>query len=93
MGGGTAQRIWTQIVSDVTGLPPDRPGLTVGASYGDARMAADAVGVSTADWNPVVERLMPDPGSRAVYDELFRLYLEAYAAQAPTMHALGRLDR
>ena len=91
VGGGTAQRIWTQIVSDVTGLPQDRPALTVGASFGDARMAADAVGVRTSDWNPVVERLMPDPATRSVYDDLYRLYLDAYPALASTMHALGRL--
>ena len=42
VGGGTAQRLWTQVVSDVTGLPQDLPTLTVGASYGDARTAADA---------------------------------------------------
>lgn len=93
VGGGTAQRVWTQIVSDVTGLPQDLPSLTVGASYGDARMAADAVGVDTTGWNPVAERLQPDPAARGVYDREFELYAAAYPAMADTMHELGSVGQ
>lgn len=92
VGGGTAQRLWTQIVSDVTGLPQDLPTLTVGASYGDARLAADALGVDTAAWNPVAERLAPDEGSRTVYEELYSLYIAGHPMFSEAMHALGRLD-
>lgn len=92
VGGGTAQRLWTQIVSDVTGLPQDLPSLTVGASYGDARIAADADGVDTTGWNPVAERLEPDPAVRATYDELFTLYRSAYPAVADLTHRLRALD-
>lgn len=91
VGGGTAQRVWTQIVSDVTGLPQDLPTLTVGACYGDARMAADAAGVDTTGWNPVAERLQPDPAAREVYDGEFELYAAAYPAMADTMHELGKV--
>lgn len=92
VGGGTAQRLWTQIVSDVTGLPQDLPSLTVGASYGDARMAADAVGVDTTAWNPIAERLDPDAYARGTYDELYRLYRAAYPAVAGITHELRHLD-
>jgi Sugar (pentulose and hexulose) kinases len=92
VGGGTAQRLWTQIVSDVTGLPQDLPSLTIGASYGDARMAADADGVDTSGWNPVAERVEPDPAVRETYAELFRLYLEAYPASVPFSRGLRALD-
>lgn len=92
VGGGTAQQVWTQIVSDVTGLPQDVPTLTVGASYGDARMAADALGIDTSDWNPVAERLEPSASRHSVYDELFGLYLGAYQQLAGTVHSLGSLS-
>ncbi|WP_153393756.1 FGGY-family carbohydrate kinase [Ornithinicoccus halotolerans] len=93
VGGGTAQRLWLQILSDATGLPQDLPTLTVGASYGDARLAADAAGVDTRSWNPVAERIEPDPEARAVYDELFEVYTDAYRGAAPTMHRLAELAR
>lgn len=92
VGGGTAQRLWTQIVSDVTGLPQDLPTLTVGASYGDARLAADALGVDTSGWNPVAERLSPGEQPGEVYERLYGLYLDGHPTQAAAMHALGDLD-
>lgn len=92
VGGGTAQRLWTQVVSDVTRLPQDLPSITVGASYGDARMAADAAGVDTGDWNPVAERLEPDTASGEVYERLYWLYLDSYRSGAEVMHALSEID-
>lgn len=88
VGGGTAQRLWTQIVSDITGLPQDLPTVRIGASFGDARLAAEAVGVDTAGWNPIAERIEPNLDHRDVYDELFASYLRAYPALQPTMHEL-----
>jgi xylulokinase len=93
VGGGTAQRLWTQVVSDVTRLPQDLPSITVGASYGDARMAADAAGVDTTSWNPVATRLEPDSNAGELYEQLYRLYLDSYPANADTMHGLAALDR
>lgn len=89
VGGGTAQRLWTQIVSDATGLPQDLPSLTVGAAYGDGRMAAEAAGIDTSGWNPVAERLQPNAEAGEVYDREFALYTGAYPAMAETMHELG----
>jgi xylulokinase len=92
VGGGTRDDLWTQIVSNVTGLPQDVPSVTVGASYGDARMAADAAGVDTSGWNPVARRTVPDPSTRAVYDTLYAEYLRSYPALADTMHVLADLE-
>jgi xylulokinase len=91
VGGGTREDLWSQIVSDVTGLPQEVPSITVGASYGDARMVADALGVDTAGWNPVARRVEPCTQVRPAYDLLYAEYLAAYPALAPTMHALGAL--
>lgn len=92
VGGGTAQRLWTQIVSDVTGLPQDLPTLTVGASYGDARMAADAMGVDTTGWNPVAERFTPNEDVQRTYERLYELYVAEHPALQRTMHILGEID-
>jgi xylulokinase len=93
VGGGTRDELWTQIVSDVTGLPQDIPSINVGASYGDARLAADAAGVDTSEWNPVAQRTRPDPGVRPVYDSLYDDYVALYPALTDTMHRLARLNR
>jgi xylulokinase len=93
VGGGTRDDLWAQIVSDVTGLPQDIPLVTVGASYGDARLAADATGVDTSGWNPVARRALPEPAARDVYDLLYGEYLRAYPALADTMHVLAGLNR
>jgi xylulokinase len=91
VGGGTTGALWTQIVSDVSGYPQDIPTLNVGACYGDARLAADALGVDTANWNPVRERREPRPEHRDRYDELFQVYRNGYQALRPELHRLARL--
>ena len=89
VGGGTTGDLWTQIVSDVTGLPQSLPTITIGASYGDARWAAEACGRSTADWNPDARTVEPAAELREVYDELYGVYLRAYPALREDMHVLA----
>ena len=45
VGGGTQGGLWTQIVSDVTGREQQVPDQTIGASYGDALLAAIGTGL------------------------------------------------
>jgi xylulokinase len=90
VGGGTRGNLWTQVVSDVTGLPQDLSTTTIGASYGDARMAADARGVDTSGWNPVAERIEPDPATTPMYTDLYGVYRRAYVALREDMHLLAR---
>lgn len=93
VGGGTRGNLWTQIVSDVTGLPQDLPTITIGASYGDARMAADACGVDTSRWNPVAERVVPRPENQQTYERLYGVYRRSYPALREDMHLLARESR
>lgn len=92
VGGGAREELWTQIVSDVTGLPQDLPSITVGAAYGDARLAADSTGLDTTGWNPIARRITPDQSTRDVFDLLYIEYLRAYPVLAPTMHVLSKLN-
>lgn len=91
VGGGTRGGLLTQITSDVAGLPQDLPAMTIGASYGDARMAADALGVDTLDWNPVAQRFEPNPDTAPLYDELYGIYRRTYTALRDEMHLLCAL--
>lgn len=90
VGGGTQGGLWTQIVSDVTGLPQVIPSKTVGASYGAAWLAASSVDpVDITAWNPPADVCQPRAELRSVYDELYRLYLDLYPATVDTSHALA----
>lgn len=90
VGGGTRRSLWTQIVSDITGLPQDIATTTIGAAYGDTRMAADALGVDTVSWNPIAHRIEPDPANAGLYEELYGVYRRMYPALRDDMHLLAR---
>ncbi len=94
VGGGTRGGLWTQIVSDVTGRPQVLPRQTIGAAYGDALLAAIAVGLAdeAADWNPPAEVVQPNPEVRDLYDSLYAIYRDLYPATSGQMHALAALQ-
>lgn len=93
VGGGAQGRLWTQIVSDVTGLPQAIPKHTVGASLGAAYFAASAVEpVDIDEWNPVVDTVEPRPEPRTVYEELYGMYLALYPATVDIAHRLTALQ-
>jgi xylulokinase len=94
VGGGTKSSLWTQIVSNVTGLRQVIPVVTVGASFGDAMLAGRGVGLVSADarWNAPAETLLPDDRTRARYDELYRIYRSLYPATRKQAHAIARVQ-
>lgn len=94
VGGGTKGGLWTQIVSNVVGLPQDIPAQTIGASYGDALLAALAADLVERDvnWNPITTSLQPDTATRAVYDALYGVYRELYPATLEQVHQLAALQ-
>jgi xylulokinase len=97
VGGGTQGGLWTQIVSDVTGLPQKVPAETIGAALGDAMLAAVATGTAdpaqVAGWNPPTGSVTPDPGRHAVYDEYYARYRALYPATADLVHWLAGRHR
>ncbi len=93
VGGGTQGGLWTQVVSDVTGLEQVVPRTTTGAAYGGAYLAARSQGVGDIRaWNPPAERVRPDPDAVARYDELYRLYRDLYPATRDISHRLAGLQ-
>ena len=91
--GGGARELWTQIVSDVTGLEQSVPRHTIGAAYGDAFLAGVGTRLATrediTDWNPVESTVVPDTGRGRIYDELYGHYLALYTSTRETVHALA----
>ena len=90
VGGGTSGSLWPQIVSDVCGRPQDIPAQTVGASYGDALLAAAAVGLVApdTDWTKVVATVEPRPELAELYDRRYAVYRDLYTATRPLLPRL-----
>lgn len=89
VGGGTQGGLWTQIVSDVTGLEQQTPQVTIGASFGSAYLAAAALDtVSIQDWNPIVSVTTPREEFSARYEALYELYRELYESTSSVTHRL-----
>lgn len=94
VGGGTQGDLWTQIVSDVTGRKQHLPAQTIGASYGDALMAAIGTGIVPADTNwAVADRtIVAEPARRELYDRLYENYCALYPATRDLVHHLAQLQ-
>lgn len=99
VGGGTKSRLWTQIVSDVTGINQVVAETTIGASYGDAYLAGVGAGVFpdystlTDTWVKVKEVVRPNPANQRIYDYLYAIYREMYPNLKPQMQKLAVLQR
>jgi xylulokinase len=94
VGGGTKGGLWTQIVSDVTGLRQELATETMGACYGDALFAARAAGLVDDDavWASVAAAVEPNPKNREVYDRLYAIYRDLYPATRSHVHELAALQ-
>ncbi len=82
VGGGTKNAVWLQAVSDVSERSQVLPQKTGGAAYGDAFLAALAVGdADTADihrWNPAAGEVAPRPEHAATYRALHTRFRRLY---------------
>jgi xylulokinase len=94
VGGGTRAGLWTQIVTDVTGRDQVIPTQTIGASYGNALLAAIGTGLVPADtdWAEAATTITPDGSHQSVYDELYRVYCDLYPATRDTVHRLAAVQ-
>jgi xylulokinase len=94
VGGGTQGGLWTQIVSDVTGRAQEVPEQTVGASYGDALLAAIGAALVPADtnWARVRRTVLPDEDAHAVYEALYPTYCALYPSNREHLHRLADMQ-
>jgi xylulokinase len=82
VGGGTNNEVWLQATSDTTGLTQNLRNKTMGASYGDAFLAALGVGdVKKTDiltWNPSARVVLPDADNQQAYRRHFKTFKALY---------------
>ncbi len=82
VGGGTKNRLWLQATSDFGGVPQIVSEKTVGASYGNAFLAACAIGAAKpediAAWNLPEATVEPNgsPELQAHYELFKNLYIQ-----------------
>ena len=94
VGGGTQGGLWTQIVSDVCGIEQIVPTVTVGASYGDALMAAIAVGLvpETTTWSQTGKVITPDSSTAAMHQRIHEVFTQTYPATKELVHTLSQIQ-
>ncbi len=94
VGGGTQNGTWLQATSDITGLDQTLCRVTSGAAYGDAFLAARALGLVTSDaidaWNPPEATLCAT--QHPVYAKAYPLFQRLYAQTRDIAAALGTTD-
>lgn len=80
VGGGTKNTLWLQATSDVAGVVQEVCEKTMGASYGNAFLAALAIGTvkpgDIAQWNPLASKVTPEVV--ATYQRQYPLWKQLY---------------
>jgi xylulokinase len=91
VGGGLRSPIWTQTLTDITGRVQQVPEQGIGASYGDALLAAIGIGMvpPDTDWAKIAHEITPDPQLRDMYDDLYGTWCGLYPATRELVHRLG----
>jgi xylulokinase len=93
VGGGTKNKVWSQAISDVSGQTQIVRQKTTGAAYGDALLAAVAIGAAKlADiehWNPVASEVAANLAHAATYAKGFDTYRDLYAGTRGLMRSRG----
>lgn len=84
LGGGARSPLWNQIKADITGRPVVTTENEEAASLGAAILAGSGVGVfrsleqATDQMVAIRHRYEPNPENRAVYEDVYRRYVELY---------------
>jgi xylulokinase len=93
VGGGTKNVAWAQATSDISGLAQILRRRTIGACYGDAFLAAIAVGDARRGdietWNPVESTLSANAANTAVYERQYRIFRQLYSQTRELMAELS----
>lgn len=97
VGGGVKNELWMQIVSDITGQELSTPAITIGASFGDALMAALGIkwlGFETFDsflkFIKPGKTYKPNMDHHALYTDYQTIYDALYPATRDLMAQISR---
>ena len=96
VGGGVKNELWMQIVADVTGKAISIPAITVGASFGDALMAASGIKYpgfesfnKLTDFIKPGKTYYPNKETHEAYKKYQKIYDSLYPATVDLMHLLS----
>ena len=93
VGGGIKNTVWSQATSDVAGMPQTIRKNSFGASYGDAFLAAFALGIVKLDdieaWNPAIGQIVPEQSVGTLYSKRLEQFKALYENNKDLMRDLG----
>ena len=93
VGGGTQNKIWAQATSDICGRTQILREKSVGASYGNAFLAALAVGNAQLKdiktWNPVASEFTAKTENAEIYRKHYEVFRSLYERNKDLMKSLG----
>jgi len=96
--GGTKNRGWMQIVSDIANIEMTIPETESSAAYGDAFMAGVGLGEfknlsENFKWVKNVSTIKPNPANANIYDDLYDVFKGLYRDTKHHMHFLHDFQR
>jgi len=96
-GGVLKNPLWVKLIADITGFEMNIPNQLIGASFGDAFLAA--MGIKEFEsvqeiekWVKVKSRVQPDVSWKRVYDIKYHVYLELYKRTKDLMEIIHKLQ-
>ena len=94
VGGGTKNQLWLQATSDFGAVPQVISKISTGASYGNAFLAACAIGQAKAEdilrWNPPETEVQPQ--TTAAQSRQYPLFKALYLQTRDIAKALGQTE-
>jgi len=98
VGGGVKNNLWMQIVADIAGKEISTPAITVGASFGDALMAASGIKypgfesfASLTNFIKPGKTYVPNMENHEIYKKYQAVYDALYEATASLMHTIDEI--
>ena len=92
VGGGTKNGVWAQATSDISGKTQILRSKSMGASFGDAFLAALAVGDAYLDdiktWNPVASEFIANTDHAEIYRNQYGVFRKLYERNRDLMKEL-----
>jgi len=93
VGGGTKNKLWLQIIADISNQAIQTARVTIGAAYGDALLAAVAIGgcLGFAELGEKIkpaEVFQPDVQRHEIYKPYRKIFDQLYIRNQDLMHAL-----
>ncbi|MEM1867648.1 MAG: FGGY family carbohydrate kinase, partial [Thermosphaera sp.] len=95
-GGGTKNQLWLKIIASIIARKLLVPPIKVGASYGDAILAAIGINLITPDVLPhlfheTYDQVDPEESLTQVYEQYYHIYRNAWDSIKEWVHKLAHL--